>query len=144
MDRDWPAPERSSGGAQLEATMYVLDTLDDLRREVDALRSELPRPRSSVPVGVIARVAAEAGVLVAVAVLAGAGHFRPLLTIALMAVALVAVVLSEILASRAAYVPPAFGFAQARPPVADLPPETPLESDAWDRGLFPEAEPARL
>jgi len=131
---------------QLEATMRVLDTVDDLRREVDALRAELPTRRSSVAVGVVARVAVEAGILVAVAVVAGVGHFRPLLTVALMAAALACVVLSEWLASRSAFVPRSFGFAQERPPVLfyDPPPESRLDSDAWERGFFPESEPAHL
>ncbi len=130
---------------QLEATMCVLDTVEELRREVDALRAELPAPRASVPIGVVARVAVEAGVLIAVAVLAGAGHFRPVLTVVLMAAALVCVVLSEWLASRSAYVPRSFGFAEARPPIVyDPPAESRLESDAWERGFYPETEPARL
>lgn len=142
---EWPAPEHARAAMQLEATMRVLDTVGELRREVDALRAELPARRSYVSLGVVFRVAAEAAILVAVAVLAGAGHFRPLLTVALMASALVCVVLSEWLASRTAYVPRSFGFAQARPPVVvDPPAESPLESDAWERGFFPETEPARL
>lgn len=124
--------------------MHVLDALDDLRRDVDALRSELPESRSSVPVGVIVRVAVEAGILIAVAVLAGAGHFRPVLTVGLMAAALLAVVVSEVLASRATTVPRSFGFAQARPYGVDPPPESPLESDGWERGFLPEGQPARL
>lgn len=124
--------------------MRVLDTVDEPRREVDALRAELPARRSA-PVGVVFRVAAEAGILVAVAVLAGAGHFRPLLTVALMAATLACVVFSEWLASRSAYVPRLFGFAQAgRTVVVDPPPESRLESDVWERGFLPESEPARL
>jgi len=141
---DWPASEHARTAMQLEATMRVLDTVDELRREVDALRAELPA-RRSVPVGVVLRVAAEAGLLVAVAAIAGAGSFRPLLTVALMAATLACVVASEWLASRSAYVPRSFGFAQAsRPVVVDPPPESRLESDAWERGFFPESEPARL
>jgi hypothetical protein len=142
--KEWPAPEHTRATLQLEATMRVLDTVDELRREVDALRTQLPERRSSVPFGVVLRVAAESGILIAVAVLAGAGHFRPVLTVTLMAAALVCVVLSEWLASRRAYVPRSFGFAQARPPfVHDPPPESRLESDAWERAFFPETEPAR-
>jgi hypothetical protein len=142
--KDWPAPEHAKPAMQLEATMRVLDTVDELRREVDALRAELPA-RRSVSVGVVVRVAAESGILVAVAVLAGVGHFRPLLTVALMAAALACVVLSEWLASRSAYVPSSFGFAQAHSPVVyDPPPESRLESDPWERGFLPESEPARL
>jgi hypothetical protein len=145
MNGDWPAPEHARAAAQLEATMRVIDQLSELRRDVDALRAELPVKRSPISIGAVARVAAEAGILVAVAVVAGAGHFRPVLTVALMAAALAAVVLSEWLAARSAYVPRSFGFAQARPQiVVDPPAEAPLESDAWERGFFPDTEPARL
>lgn len=145
MNGDWPAPEHTRAAAQLEATMRVLDTVDELRRELDALRAELPARRPGVPVGTIARVAAEAAILVAVAVVAGVAGFRPLLTVALMGAALAAVVCAEWLASRSAYVPRTFGFAQARPQlVIDLPAESPLESDAWERAFFTGTEPARL
>jgi hypothetical protein len=142
MHGDWPAPERTRQAAQLEAMMQVLDQLAELRRDVDALRAELPVRRSPVSIGAVVRVAVEAGILVAVAALAGAGHFRPVLTVALMAAALVAVIASEWLASRSAYVPRSFGFAQAV--VVDPPVEAPLESDGWERGFFPGTEPARL
>lgn len=130
---------------QLEATMRVLDEVAELRRQLDALRAEVPSRQSGVPVATIARVAAESAVLVAVAVVAGAAGFRPALTVTLMGAALAAVVAAEWLASRSAYVPRSFGFAQARAPVVlDPPPETPLESDAWERAFFPGTEPARL
>ena len=62
-----------------------------------------------------------------------------------MGVTLVAVTVSEWLASRSAYVPRSFGFAQARAfEMVDPPAEAPLESDAWERAFFPETEPARL
>ncbi|HEY8030515.1 MAG TPA: hypothetical protein VIE38_13510 [Gaiellaceae bacterium] len=142
---DWPAPEQARAAAQLEATRRVLDQLGELRRDVDALRADLPARRSSISLGAVVRVGAEAGILIAVAVLAGAGHFRPLLTVALMAAAFLAVVVSEWLASRSAYIPRSFGFAQAGLPViVDPPAETSLESDGWERGFFPETEPARL
>jgi hypothetical protein len=132
---DWPAPEPARAAAQLEATAKVFDALEDL-----------PARRPPVPVATIARVAAEAGVLVAVAVLAGVGQFRPLLTVVLMAAALVSVVASEWLAARSAYVPRSFGFAfaQGRPVVVvDPPPETPLETDPWERGFVVDPEPLR-
>lgn len=145
MHGDWPAPERTRQAAQLEATIQVLDQLAELRRDVDALRAELPVRRSPVSIGAVVRVAVEAGILVAVAALAGAGHFRPVLTVTLMAAALVAVIASEWLASRSAYVPRSFGFAQERRAVVvDPPVETPLESDGWERGFFADTEPARL
>jgi hypothetical protein len=144
MHGDWPAPEHTRAAAQMEATMRLLDEVDELRRDVHALRGEIGGRRAPVAFGVLLRVAVESGILVAVAVVAGVGHFRPLLTIALMGAALVAVVVSEWLASRSAYVPPRFGFVQARPLVVDPPAESPLESDGWERGLIVETEPARL
>lgn len=125
--------------------MRVLDEVAELRRQLDALRAEVPSRQSGVPVATIARVAAESAVLVAVAVVAGAAGFRPALTVTLMGAALAAVVAAEWLASRSAYVPRSFGFAQARQPVVyDPPAESSLESDGWERGFFPETEPARL
>jgi len=94
---DWPAPSPPPP-AQLAATLRMLEAVDDLRRDVDAIRVEL----------------------------------RPLLVVSLMGAALVFTVASERLASRAAFVPPRFGFAHARPVVYDPPAETPLETDAWE------------
>jgi len=142
---DWPAPEQTRAAVQLEVTMRVLDEVAELRRELDVLRAELPSRRAVIPVGAIARVAAESAILVAVAVVAGSAGFRPVLTVSLMGAALVAVVAAEWLASRSAYVPRSFGFAAARAPIVlDPAPESPLESDAWERAFFPGAEPARL
>jgi hypothetical protein len=140
---DWPASDQARSAAQLEVTLRVLDEIGELRREVDTLRASVPSGGlHSVP-GVVLRVAAEAGVLVAAAVVCGAGHFRAVLTVALMAAALVAVTVSEWLASRSEYVPRSFGFAQARPVLIDPLPEEPLESDRWERGYTAEPEPAR-
>src|SRR5437868_8284344 len=142
--KDWPAPEHARAAAQFEATMRVFDALEDLRRDVEALRHEIPTKRSAAPVGTIVRVAAETAILIAVAVVAGVGQFRPLLTVVLMAAALVSVVASELLAARSAYVPRSFGFTFAQPApvvVYDPPPETPPESDPWERGWVVEPEP---
>ena len=141
---DWPAPEHARLAAQFEATMRVFDSLEDLRRDVEALRHELPTKRAAAPVASIVRVAVEAGILIAVAVVAGVGHFRPLLTVVLMAAALVSVIASECLAARSAYVPRSFAFTFAQPPpvvVYDPPPETPLETDPWKRGWAVDPEP---
>jgi len=121
--------------------MRVLDQLGELRRDVDALRAEVPSRRSPISVGAVVRVGFEAGILIAVAVVAGAGHFRPVLTVALMGAAFLAVVVSEWLAARSAYVPRSFGFAQAV--VVDAPAESALESDLWERPFFPSPESAR-
>jgi hypothetical protein len=147
MNDDWPLPP-SPTTTELAATLRIFEAVDDLRRDVDALRVELgPRRRLAVT-GTVVRLAVECAILIAVAAVAGAGHFRPLLIVVLMSAALVAVVLAEWLASRAAYVPPAYGFAQARPVVLpyaepDPPAESALESDSWERGLVVEPEPAR-
>ena len=142
MHGDWPAPEQTRAVIQLETTLRVLDEVAELRRELDALRYELPARRPGIAFGTIARVTAEAAVLVAVAVAAGTAGFRPLLTVALMGAAFAAVVAAEWLASRSAYVPRSFGFAQGAQVVLDPPPEAPLESDAWERSFFP-TDPAR-
>ena len=63
-----------------------------------------------------------------------------------MAAALVSVIASECLAARSAYVPRSFGFTFAQPPpvaVYDPPPETPLETDPWERGWVVDPEPIR-
>lgn len=140
--------------SQLDATLRTLEAVDAFRRDADALRVDLrayraptfePAPRASIP-GVVFRLAAESGLLIAVAVVSALGHFRPLLIVALMAAAFVAVTVSEALAGRSAFVPPVFGFAEARPRTAgepdgeqELPPEVPLESDPWERRLVAEA-----
>jgi hypothetical protein len=143
---DWPAPEHARAAAQFEATMRVFDALEDLRRDVEALRHEIPTKRPPAPVATIVRVAVEAGILIAVAVVAGVGQFRPLLTVVFMAAALVSVVASECLAARSAYVPRSFGFTFAQPApvvVYDPPPEAPLETDPWERGWVVDPEPVR-
>jgi hypothetical protein len=139
VDSTWPAPQYPAASAQLEATLRLLDAVEDLRREVDALHADLGRRRYGIP-GAVVRVGAEAALLIAVAVVAGAGGFRPLLIVVLMAAALAAVVASEWLAARSAYVPPAFGFARARMAEADPPPEAALESDPWEPRFVAEAE----
>jgi hypothetical protein len=125
--------------AQLDASLRALEAVEVFRRDADALRNDLRalrslgvgggvsdptwlpadygRPRAEVP-GVVFRLAAEAALIVVVAVLAGVGNFRPVVIVALMAAAFAVVALAEWLASRARFVPPAVAF---------LPP---LESDA--------------
>lgn len=148
MHEDWPAPPVAVT-TQLTATLRIFEAVDDLRRDVDALRVELGPRRGVAITGTVVRLAAECAVLIAVAAVAGAGHFRPVLIVVLMAATLGAVVLSEWLASRAAYVPPVYGFAQARSVVLpyaepDPPPESALESDPWERGFVVDPEPVRF
>jgi hypothetical protein len=116
--------------AQLDASLRALEAVDVFRRDADALRNDLralrslgsgaagepawatrayERPRGEVP-AVMLRLAAECALIVAVAVIAGVSHFRPRLIVALMVVAFVIVALSEWLAARARFVPPAVAF----------------------------------
>jgi hypothetical protein len=117
--------------AQLDAALRALEAVEVFRRDADALRNDLralralgvggggqepawttPRyeaPRAEIP-GVVLRLAAEAALIVAVAVIAGVAHFRPVVVVALMAAAFVIVALSEWLAGRARFVPPAVAF----------------------------------
>ena len=118
--------------AQLDASLRSLEAVEIFRRDADVLRNDLralralgvggaggPEPAwaaqsygrtgPQVP-GVALRLAAEAGLLIAVAVVCGVAHFRTAVTVALMAAAFVVVALSEWLASRARFVPPAVAF----------------------------------
>jgi hypothetical protein len=128
--------------AQLDTTLRSLAAVDAFRRDADALRLELQavRPttfedagRSSSPL-VVLRLAAEAALLIAVAVVAGVARFRSVTVVELMAAAFVVVALCEWLAARSAFVPPVFGFAQARPALPDLPPSPalPHDADPWE------------
>jgi hypothetical protein len=123
--------------AQLDASLRALEAVEVFRRDADALRNDLralralglggaapepawaaasyDRPRAEVP-GVVLRLAAEAALIVAVAVIAGVAHFKGWVTVVLMALALLVVALSEWLASRARFVPPAVAFL---PPLDD-------------------------
>jgi hypothetical protein len=117
--------------AQLDASLRALEAIELFRRDADALRNDLralrslgiggaaserswtveryDRPRSEVP-AVVLRLAAESALIVAVAVIAGVSHFRPSVVVALMAAAFVIVAVSEWLATRGRFVPPAAGF----------------------------------
>jgi hypothetical protein len=125
--------------AQLDTTLKTLAAVEAFRRDADALRLELRafRPatvddgvRSAVPL-IVLRLAAEAALLIAVAVIAGVSHFRPVTIVELMGAAFVVVALCEWLAARSAFVPPVFGFAEARPPA----PEAPADTDPWESPL---------
>ncbi len=116
--------------AQLDVSLRALESVEVFRRDADALRNDLralrslgfgggeepawaalryDRPRSEVPL-VVFRLAAEAALIVAVAVIAGVANLRPVVVVALMAGAFVIVALSEWLAGRARFVPPAVAF----------------------------------
>ncbi|HEX3226935.1 MAG TPA: hypothetical protein VHQ89_12635 [Gaiellaceae bacterium] len=123
--------------AQLDASLRALEAVEIFRRDADALRNDLRALRSlglggSSPdpswavrsyererrevSGAVLRLAFEAALLVAVAVVAGVGHFRTPVIVALMAGAFAIVALSEWLASRSRFIPPSVGFlAQGEP-----------------------------
>jgi hypothetical protein len=117
--------------AQLDASLRALEAVEVFRRDADALRNDLralrslgvgtaaaepawsaPRYERAVPKipGVVVRLAAESALIVAVAVIAGVAHFRPLLVVALMAGAFAIVAVSEWLVARGRFVPPVTAF----------------------------------
>ena len=119
--------------AQLDASLRALEAVEVFRRDADALRNDIralralglgggaadewtvhsyERPRRDVP-GVVFRLAAETALIVAVAVVAGVAKFRSEVIVLLMAVAFLIVALSEWLAARARFVPPAVAFLAA-------------------------------
>ena len=120
--------------AQLDASLRALEAVEVFRRDADALRNDLralralglgggeaepawatrsyETARRDVP-GVMFRLAAESALIVAVAVIAGVAKFSSTVIIMLMAGAFLIVAVSEWLAARARYVPPAVPFPPA-------------------------------
>jgi hypothetical protein len=120
--------------AQLDASLRALEAVEVFRRDADALRNDLralrslglgggqaepawatrtyERPRAEIP-GVLLRLTAESALIISVAVVAGVAHLHSSLIVALMAGAFVIVALSEWLAARARFVPPAVAFLPA-------------------------------
>jgi hypothetical protein len=147
--------------AQLDASLRALEAVDVFRRDADALRNDLralrtlglgfgaaepswssPRyepAKREVP-AVALRLTAEAALIVAIAVIAGVAHFRPAVVVALMAAAFVVVALSEWLAARGRFVPPATAFlAQGEPaPFVEAP------TPGWGGEPEEETEPEAL
>ena len=123
--------------AQLDASLRALEAVEVFRRDADALRNDLralralglgggpaepawatttyERATPEIP-GVVLRLAAEAALIVAVAVVAGVAQFRGWVIVALMAAAFAVVAVSEWFAARARFVPPAVAFL---PPLDD-------------------------
>jgi hypothetical protein len=152
--------------AQLDASLRALEAVEVFRRDADALRNDLRALRAlglgggglqepawpttrydappyrlhgpAVPV-VVFRLAAEAALIVAVAVIAGVAHFRPLVLVALMAAAFVIVAFSEWLAGRARFVPPAVAFL---PPGGEGEPAPYVEAPgpAWGSAAEPDEQ----
>jgi hypothetical protein len=136
--------------AQLDVSLRALEAVEIFRRDADALRNDLQalrslglgggspdpgwaarsyeRERREVP-GAVLRLAFEAALLVAVAVVAGVGHFRTPVIVALMAGAFAIVVLSEWLASRSRFIPPSVGFLGEGEPAPYV--EAPAPAPPW-------------
>jgi hypothetical protein len=144
--------------AQLDASLRALEAVEVFRRDADALRNDLralralglggglqepawtsPRYEALRPElpRVVLRLAAEAALIVAVAVIAGVAHFRPVVVVALMAAAFVIVALSEWLAGRGRFVPPAVAFL---PPSSEGEPAPYVEAPAPDWGVAAEPD----
>ena len=115
--------------AQLDASLRTLEAVEVFRRDADALRNDLralrsiglggpdpswatngyERERREIPAAAV-RLVFEAALIIGVAVIAGVAHLSNVRIVELMAGAFVIVALSEWLAARARYVPPAVGF----------------------------------
>jgi hypothetical protein len=121
--------------AQLDASLRALEAVEVFRRDADALRNDLralralglgsggqlepswsarsyERRRTEVP-GVLLRLTFESALIIGVAVVAGVANLKGSLIVALMAGAFVIVAVSEWLAARARFVPPAVAFLPA-------------------------------
>lgn len=139
--------------AQLDASLKTLEAVEAFQRDAAQLRSDLrslqslglggsgggagwseaawlaERPRPELPVTAL-RLAGEAALLIAIAVVAGVAHLRAVVIVVLMAAALVVVWISEWLAARARtrvaaaiYEPlgyAAIGHARVEPAAAEL------------------------
>lgn len=150
--------------AQLDASLRALEAVEAFRRDADALRNDLralrslgagayapepswtparyEHPRTSVP-AVVVRLAAETALIVAVAVVAGVAHLRPSAIVALMAAAFVVVAVSEWLAARGRFVPPAVAFL---PPAGEPAPYVEAPAPEWGTAIEPgeDTEPDAL
>jgi hypothetical protein len=150
--------------AQLDASLRALEAVEVFRRDADALRNDLrafrglgvggwggaepawatksyERATPQVP-GVVLRLAAEAALLIAVAVVAGIGHFRTSVTIALMAAAFVVVAISEWLSSRARFVPPAVAFLPPPDEAGEPAPYVEAPAPVWGPAALEEGDGA--
>jgi hypothetical protein len=87
---------------------------------------------------VVVRLAFEAALIISVAVIAGVAHIRPVVVVALMAGAFFIVALSEWLAGRARFIPPAVAFLPA--PVDEGEPAPYVETRAPEWGIVEEPD----
>jgi hypothetical protein len=147
--------------AQLDASLRALEAVEVFRRDADALRNDLralralglgggsahPEPdwtarayerRRREVSGVVLRLVAESALIIAVAVIAGVANLKGSLIVALMAGAFAIVALSEWLAARARFVPPAVAFL---PALDEREPAPYVEAPAhWGPGGFEPSE----
>jgi len=130
-DDAWPVPESlprleelslSGDGYRPDEVRLAFDAFYRRTAQLDAsLRALRPPPeqvwtvpRYEVPPrgvsGVAVRFAAEAALIISVAVIAGVYRFQPVVIVGLMAAAFLITALSEWLASKSSFVPPVFAF----------------------------------
>jgi hypothetical protein len=147
--------------AQLDASLRALEAVEVFRRDADALRNDLRALRAlgvggglqepdwaktserfevqrfEVP-AVALRLAAEAALIVAVAVICAVAHLRPAVVVALMAATFVVVALAEWLAGRGRFMPPPPVYL---PPVAGEPaPYVEAPAPPWSGAGEPDEE----
>jgi hypothetical protein len=148
--------------AQLDATLRALEAVEVFRRDADALRNDLrairelggleaepawttqtyEAPRAELP-AVVLRLAAEAALIIAVAVIAGIANLSSLAIVLLMAAAFAIVATSEWLAARARYVAPVGGFVlhEGEPaPYVEAPAPQPQPQSQWGAAEEPDEE----
>jgi hypothetical protein len=144
--------------AQLDASLRALEAVEVFRRDADALRNDLrairslggfgeaepawatqtyERVRPEIP-AVVARLAAEATLIIAVAVIAGIAHLSSGLLVAAMLAAFLVVALSEWLAARARFVPPVGGFVTSE--LLEPAPFVEAPAPAWGAPVEPDEE----
>jgi hypothetical protein len=139
--------------AQLDASLRALEAVEVFRRDADALRNDLRalralglggqpaepawatqtyvRERPDVS-AVVLRLAVEVTLIVAVAVIAGVAHFKTVTIVVLMAAAFAIVALSEWLAARARFIPPAVAFLTEGEPAPYVEAPAPRQAQALE------------
>ena len=149
--------------AQIDASLRALEAVEVFRRDADALRNDLrairslglggapepawatqtyERPRPQVPATAL-RLAGEAALIIAVAVIAGVANLGTVPIVALMAAAFLVVALSEWLATRARFVSPVGGFVtgESLEPAPFVEAPAPVPAPAWGVAPMDDEEP---
>jgi hypothetical protein len=136
--------------AQLDASLRALEAVDAFRRDAAELRNDLralralgyggvdasyaplqlEAPRREIPAAV-PRLAAECAFIIAVAVIAGLGHFRPWVIVALLGGALAIVAFVEWLAERSRFAVPRLPEPAALPVIEAEPVVVTAEEYGW-------------